>query len=286
MTSEQLEFAITQYLDGTLPPEEVGALQARLESDPEAQALLAVHERLTTLLRSLPGPELDWSELAGDFSAVVTGTVDEAAQAPDQRLNDVLKAAPALPALRWDELTKRISTAVDDLVEAGSTASGVEDQRLDSLLRSSPMPAVDWERLAGHLSEVVGTSAVEAEAPAVIGRIGFARRLRQMAVAASVLLVGGVIAIVAVRKGGKNTHELPIGPSNSIVQVDTNKVELPNQPALAEIQIGPSPSYAKAESELNRRGVGVASRSPVVIVTPATPEDGDFDPEHAPGLFD
>ena len=30
MTLEQLEFAITQYLDGTLPADEVGALERRL----------------------------------------------------------------------------------------------------------------------------------------------------------------------------------------------------------------------------------------------------------------
>jgi hypothetical protein len=292
MSPGQLEFAITQYLDGTLPPEQVDAVRARLETDPAAQAFLAEHEKLTALLRSQPMPELDWSDLSGDLSAVVTGNVDEASRAADQKLNGVLKrAVTPLPELRWEELTKRISAAVDSAVAAGATA---ENEPLDALLRAAaPMPAVNWDRLATHLSDVV---AAQAEVPAaeekadlpapatadVVGRIGFVSRFARIAMAASVVLVGGVIAIVASRNGGGTTDNrtTPLEPSKSFV--DVGRMEVTDQPAVAEIKIGPSPAYAAAEGELNRRGV--ASRSPVVIVTPAVPDDDD--PEHAPGLFD
>src|SRR4051812_18412900 len=129
MSPGQLEFAITQYLDGTLPPEQVEAVQARLATDPAAQAYLAEHEELTALLRSQPVPELDWADLSGDLSAVVTDNVDEASRAADQKLNGVLKrAVTPLPELRWEELTRRISAAVD--AEMDGTASA-EDGQLD-----------------------------------------------------------------------------------------------------------------------------------------------------------
>jgi anti-sigma factor RsiW len=93
MTLEQLEIAITEYLDGTLPPEETGALELRLASDPTALALLDEHKALTAFLRSEGLPAMDWAEVARDLSAVVTGTVSEASRVEDQKLNAVLRAA-------------------------------------------------------------------------------------------------------------------------------------------------------------------------------------------------
>jgi len=46
MTQDQLEFSITQYLDGSLPEAERIALMERLEKDPEARELLEEHRRL------------------------------------------------------------------------------------------------------------------------------------------------------------------------------------------------------------------------------------------------
>src|SRR5687767_5064965 len=113
MTLEQLEFSITQYLDGTLPPEELGALEQRLATDPQARALLDEHKFLTALLRSEAVPEMDWADVARDLSAVVTGTVGERSRLEDQKLNTILKAATPLPVIRWDALSRRISDAVD-----------------------------------------------------------------------------------------------------------------------------------------------------------------------------
>ena len=131
MTSEQLEFSITQYLDGTLPPEDVGALEARLASEPQARAMLDEHRALTDLLRDQPGPDLDWADVAADLSAVVTGTVGEQSRAADQKLNATLKAATPLPAIRWEALSQRISDAVDAAV--ADTDAG--DERFDEVLR-------------------------------------------------------------------------------------------------------------------------------------------------------
>src|SRR5207249_4289587 len=106
-------------LDGTLPAEEVGALRETLANDAGARALLAEHERLTAVLRSWAGAEVEWEELARDFCAVVTGSVDEGSRASDQKLNAVLKAATGLPEIRWEALSRQISAAIDAGVEAG-----------------------------------------------------------------------------------------------------------------------------------------------------------------------
>src|SRR3954451_15703857 len=199
MSPEQLEFILTQYLDGTLPPEQLDALERTLETDPRAHALRDEHERLTALLRSQQLPEMDWDDLARDFCAVVTGSIDEQTRAEDQQLNAILAAATPLPELQWDELSRRISAAVDVEIETGDA----EDAQLVELLRTAPMPAVNWDRLAGHLSQTIAAETAAApvtpmriagadKQPAVVGRIGWVRTASRMAMAACVLLAAGV----------------------------------------------------------------------------------------------
>jgi hypothetical protein len=282
-----LEFILTQYLDGTLPPEQLDALERTLETDPRAQSLRDEHERLTALLRSQQLPEMDWDDLARDFCAVVTGTVDEQTRAEDQQLNAILATATPLPELQWDELSRRISAAVDVEIESGDA----EDQQLVELLRSAPMPAVNWDRLAGHLSQTIAAETAAApgapmriadERPMVIGRIGWVRTASRMAMAACVLLAAGVgIRMYMHNQGGSNRAVGPINiapPGQAIVMVETPQIETTKQAAIAEISIGPSKEYvASADPDSYRRGV--ASRSPVVIAAPVTSDD-----ESAAGL--
>jgi anti-sigma factor RsiW len=280
MTLEQLEFSITQYLDGTLPAEDVGALEARLASDPQARAMLDEQRALTDLLRSQPGPDLDWAEVARDLSAVVTGTVSEQSRVEDQKLNAVLKAATALPEIRWEALSQQISAAVD----AAVTDTDADDERFDEMLRSASQPllALNWDRLASHLSGAVAAAEAEREEereerPAVLGRIGWVRTFGSLAVAACVLVATG-LGLRSYMTTGGNTNAggshvvapTPVPPQ--VAQATTPKVEIDvptaedtKQPAVAEITIGPSKSYAASDEGYHY----TASRSPVVIVTPA-----------------
>ena len=74
MNQDQLEFAISQYIDGTLPPLERAALEQRLASDPAAAALLEEHRRLDAALKShLPLPEMDWNSLQNDIRQALAG---------------------------------------------------------------------------------------------------------------------------------------------------------------------------------------------------------------------
>lgn len=70
---DQLEFAISQYLDGTLPPLERNALERYLAEDEQAQQLLEEYRALDRLARSnvLPMPAVRWDRLADHLAQVV-----------------------------------------------------------------------------------------------------------------------------------------------------------------------------------------------------------------------
>ena len=71
MTRDELEFSISQYLDGTLRAAERDALETRLGSDAEARAVYAEYEALQGVLASAPLPAVQWDRLAEEISAAV-----------------------------------------------------------------------------------------------------------------------------------------------------------------------------------------------------------------------
>jgi negative regulator of sigma E activity len=72
MSDEQLHFAISQYVDGTLPPAEAAALEKRLQADPAARRLLDEYRRIGDLMQvALPVPEMDWDKLSAQISAAI-----------------------------------------------------------------------------------------------------------------------------------------------------------------------------------------------------------------------
>jgi hypothetical protein len=286
MSPEQLEFILTQYLDGTLAAGQVDAIERALEADPRARELHDEHERLTALLRAEPLPEMNWDELARDLSAVVTGTVDEESKAQDRKLNAMLKNLPPLPEVRWDALAGQISSAVDAELERADS----EDEKLDQFLKGIPTPAVNWDKLAGTISKAIAAengeaqrvveSAEREERPAVVGRIGWVRAASRLAMAACVVLAA-TLGIRFYMHGGSSGVVTPVGPQvghstpTAVAIIKTPEPEVSNKPAVAEITIGPSKAYvASADQEMYRSGV--ASRSAVVIASPvASDDDGD-----------
>jgi anti-sigma factor RsiW len=71
MTRDELEFQISQYLDGTIAGAEANALEDRLARDADARALLDEHRTITELLRRDPLPEVKWEMLSQSISAAV-----------------------------------------------------------------------------------------------------------------------------------------------------------------------------------------------------------------------
>jgi anti-sigma-K factor RskA len=74
---EELEYSISQYLDGTLPPLERAALEQKLASDADARAVLAEYQKLDAVLKQSrmidAPPALDWDRLASEISTVLEG---------------------------------------------------------------------------------------------------------------------------------------------------------------------------------------------------------------------
>jgi anti-sigma factor RsiW len=90
MTSEELEFAISQYADGTLPNGEVAALEEILKKDASAQAMLREYRQLDHLLQDKlpPQPNEQWDRLQEYVSDVID-------------TEDTLRTPQALARLRW-----------------------------------------------------------------------------------------------------------------------------------------------------------------------------------------
>jgi hypothetical protein len=72
MMSEELEFRIAQYADGTLAAEEVPALEQLLSGDADARAMLESYRELdASLKREMPLPPIDFDRLASHLSDAV-----------------------------------------------------------------------------------------------------------------------------------------------------------------------------------------------------------------------
>ena len=72
MLESDLEFLISQYLDGTLPADEKGALLRRVETDADARKLLEEYQRLEDVLKAQPVPELPLQQLNARIAAAVS----------------------------------------------------------------------------------------------------------------------------------------------------------------------------------------------------------------------
>jgi hypothetical protein len=77
MTRDELEFLLSQYHDGTLPPLERDRADEILANDASARAILAEYQKLDVLVRQVPGaPSLDWDRVHARFSGAVTESGD------------------------------------------------------------------------------------------------------------------------------------------------------------------------------------------------------------------
>ncbi|HEX3358287.1 MAG TPA: hypothetical protein VHS31_15040 [Tepidisphaeraceae bacterium] len=69
MTRDELEFAISRYIDGTLNPLEQSTIEEILASDASARALLDEYRRLDAVVKTaMPLPEIAWDQFAAGIS--------------------------------------------------------------------------------------------------------------------------------------------------------------------------------------------------------------------------
>jgi anti-sigma factor RsiW len=72
MITEDFEFLISQYADGTIADEQREAVRVRIEADPVATALLAEFRRIDQLMGdSSPIPMIDYGRLQSNISSAI-----------------------------------------------------------------------------------------------------------------------------------------------------------------------------------------------------------------------
>lgn len=96
MTHDEVEFLISQHLDGTLSADEAEKLRIVLEQDPVAKALFEEHQRLDVALKSTRTADLridqDW------LTAQIAGAIDEHQSRPILLSNRSMFAPMAIAA--------------------------------------------------------------------------------------------------------------------------------------------------------------------------------------------
>src|SRR5439155_7362633 len=113
MDREQLEFRISQYVDGALPAAEAAALVETLASDAEARALLEDFRKLhSAMAREAALPAVKWDRLAAHLS--------DAVAAEDRATRSIpmpMPIAAAAPSRTW---WRHVAVAAAVLIAIGT----------------------------------------------------------------------------------------------------------------------------------------------------------------------
>lgn len=249
MTREQLEFAISQYLDGTLPADERAALERRLADDPAARELLEEYRHLDSVLKtSAPLPNLDWNTLAAKISETI----------PAVPADDELELA----VVRYvdGELSQAESNDLEQRAAAdGATRRLLAEHRslLTVLKHAWPLPAINWSLLSQRISDAIEESA----APVSYSLQAYLRPVLRFAIAACMILAIGL----AIR------FSLPQPPAPTpLVQIAVAGPETAPAAAVVNINISPSDTFARRSLDPYYSGIVTVPSRVVVANTPRT----------------
>ena len=198
MISEQLEFQISQYADGTLPAEEVAALEAVLAGDAEARALVAEYRSLdATLKRELPLPNVRWDRLAEHLSKVVAGE----AEADD--------ATPA-PISLFARLRPLLSIAASLLIGFGLATLVYRGGNGGTKPELHPTPAPDNTVAIANSIQIAGPTAETTTQPTVVAiDVDAAPVAKQVAAAEAVVYRPPRVVIASGQTRLQDTQRLP-----------------------------------------------------------------------------
>jgi len=143
MSLDELEYAISQYIDGTLTTLETDSLEKRLASDIEARAILAEYRRLDTAMRATTTPAVEWDRLAERISSSVA-----AAEAPPI-------ATYRIRSMGW---VARVSVAASLVFAIGIVVQFVS--RTEPAIRPTPVVAVSGPQIEGPAGPVVAKISI------------------------------------------------------------------------------------------------------------------------------
>src|SRR3954452_23858301 len=150
MTREEMEFLISQHLDGTLSHEDEAKVRQLLASSAEAGEILAEYQKLDNVLKTQNSPAVKWDMLASTISAAVDG-VSEANAVSEA---DEFAVGEYLDQTLSSEEQASLETRMAN--EPGLRAVMEEYRSLDGALKGTmPLPAVKWDVLAERLSESI-----------------------------------------------------------------------------------------------------------------------------------
>jgi len=227
MTREEMEFLISQHLDGTLSREDEAKVHQLLENSAEAQEILGEYQKLEGVLKgSKDLPAVKWEMLAERISKAVHAVGEVKTVSEDEELAITEYLDGSLSIEERAALERRIES------EPGLRAVMEEYRALDGVVRSAmPMPAVKWDVLAERLSE-----SIDAQAQRKRMYIGnWLKQPMRLAVAAMILIVLGLGILTMIANGGKKP-ELAVeivGPQEAS-GAPVAQVEFDMSPAVAQ----------------------------------------------------
>jgi anti-sigma factor RsiW len=255
MNRDELEFAISRFLDGDLPPEQRSELLDRLRTDPQAQRLFDEHRALQAAMASTALPAVRWDRLAQSIASAVAGEVGSspAGTAP---ADDALELAilqdldGELPDEQRGDLERRLAA------EPAARRLLQQHRALDVILKHAwPLPHVDYDRLQELISRSIADSAVgwRYSIPWLLSRA-------VPIAAAAVLLIGiGVAFFASLNRPGSE------GQARVIRVVAESQVQAPLA-AVREDAIVIGPSEDLIESSVARYAdYGVVARPPGIV---------------------
>ena len=77
MATPDYDFLLSQYLDGTLSPEEVAAIERALAADAGLRQTLAQYQKLDGAMRAMPIPAVQWDALADRIAQRIAEPAEE-----------------------------------------------------------------------------------------------------------------------------------------------------------------------------------------------------------------
>jgi anti-sigma factor RsiW len=145
-----LEYSITQYLDGALSDSQRDALEVRLATDAAARAMLEEHEKLDGLLKSGGVPQLQWEAIAAQISLAVASAEMPAAQSPARSLK-----------MPWVRMAAPLALAASVLISAGLAIRLIH-------FGASPAPTGNGSAGGPAIAVITGPQPETSSAPALL----------------------------------------------------------------------------------------------------------------------
>ncbi len=164
---DQLEYAISQYLDGTLNEFDRRVLEERLATDAEARLLASEYAHVDAMLKNTPvTPEVDFGALASRISAAVAEEDSHVAQ-PIRMYGSFTRYAAIAAGIVLAIGVGLHMIPSNDPVGPGTVATGTIDVKVEFAQRPASAPVIniavgptDQLKQAGYASGLVDDAII------------------------------------------------------------------------------------------------------------------------------